>query len=215
MELDHLFIAVPGPEVGHVFKELGFTEGTPNRHPGQGTANRRFFFANAFIELLYLVDREEALRPVTAPTRLYERLTATPNSVSPFGVCFRASEPDETPGFSYWDYCPNYLPPGLSIPVAEAPLEEPMWFFLPFGQRPDQMPPERAQPLVHSCGVRALTHTHLTLPVAESEAARMADSLHDVSVDVGDSPLLELEFDHHRQGKVLDLRPELPMLLRL
>ena len=26
---------------------LGLREGSPNQHPGQGTANRRFFFANS------------------------------------------------------------------------------------------------------------------------------------------------------------------------
>lgn len=44
-EIDHLFIASqPGaPEIEEVLA-LGFLEGTPNVHPGQGTANRRIFF---------------------------------------------------------------------------------------------------------------------------------------------------------------------------
>jgi hypothetical protein len=47
------------------------TEGTPNIHPGQGTANRRFFFRNAMLELLWVNDEQfvqgpRALAP--APT---------------------------------------------------------------------------------------------------------------------------------------------------
>lgn len=44
-----------------MLKNFGLTEGTSNRHPGQGTANRRFFFKNFFIELLWLENLEEAI----------------------------------------------------------------------------------------------------------------------------------------------------------
>jgi len=39
---------------------MGLTEGTRNDHPGQGTANRRFFFSNTALELLYVSDANEA-----------------------------------------------------------------------------------------------------------------------------------------------------------
>jgi hypothetical protein len=35
-------------------------EGEPNTHPGQGTACRRFFFRNAFLELVWVRDPAEA-----------------------------------------------------------------------------------------------------------------------------------------------------------
>ena len=45
MHLDHIFIrARPGAPEAEALKAFGLTEGSPNRHPGQGTANRRFFF---------------------------------------------------------------------------------------------------------------------------------------------------------------------------
>jgi hypothetical protein len=43
--------AVGGPEV-ELFAAFGLTEGAPNTHPGQGTACRRFFFRNAYLELV-------------------------------------------------------------------------------------------------------------------------------------------------------------------
>jgi hypothetical protein len=53
VEIDHVFIGCrPGaPEADSMLKR-GFVEGSPNTHPGQGTANRRFFFDNFMLELL-------------------------------------------------------------------------------------------------------------------------------------------------------------------
>ena len=44
-ELDHVFLwtALDVPEAD-LLVDFGLTEGPSNVHPGQGTANRRFFF---------------------------------------------------------------------------------------------------------------------------------------------------------------------------
>ncbi len=57
MELDHVFVctARDAPEAERL-RALGLVEGTSNVHHGQGTANRRFFFANAMLELLWVHD---------------------------------------------------------------------------------------------------------------------------------------------------------------
>ena len=46
VEVDHVFVSasVGAPE-GDRLLDLGLLEGSPNRHPGQGTANRRFFWS--------------------------------------------------------------------------------------------------------------------------------------------------------------------------
>jgi hypothetical protein len=87
VELDHIFICVePAAREAEALKEFGLTEGTANQHPGQGTSNRRFFFRNAFIELLYLHDLTEIQNELTKPTKLYERLVIKDGKVSPFGI---------------------------------------------------------------------------------------------------------------------------------
>lgn len=70
-EIDHLFITASrdAPEVEQL-RRLGFHEGEPNVHPGLGTACRRIFFENAYLELIWLEDRAEASAPAIAPTRL-------------------------------------------------------------------------------------------------------------------------------------------------
>ena len=71
IELDHLF-ACTAPGVPEAEKLVQFVlhEGPPNQHPGQGTVNRRFSFANAMIELVWVGDAREAQSQNTRRTLL-------------------------------------------------------------------------------------------------------------------------------------------------
>jgi hypothetical protein len=104
-ELDHLFIfCAEGAPEGDALVRLGLAEGAGNVHPGQGTANRRFFFRNAYLELLWVSDPAEARSPRSLPTRLYERWEKRGRLASPFGLVFRpaAGTPPEPPPFATW-----------------------------------------------------------------------------------------------------------------
>src|SRR6059036_1034861 len=88
--LDHVFICTSvGAPAARKMVEFGLREGTPNRHPGQGTANRRFFFRNAMIELLWVEDAAEAQSEQARNLRLWERWSAA-HDASPFGFFVRA-----------------------------------------------------------------------------------------------------------------------------
>ncbi|KQQ62414.1 glyoxalase-like domain protein [Pseudomonas sp. Leaf127] len=216
MEIDHIFVCVKDENHGaEALKSLGLVEGTPNVHPGQGTANRRFFLRNAFIELLYLTDESEAQSDLTAPTRLFERLTCAEGAAAPFGICFRPSIAGEKPMFPVWAYRPVYLPAALSVDVGHAPVSEPMWFFLSFAKRPDEAPRERAQPLEHPNGFRDITFVRVTTPSRQvfSTAANCANQLKGFEMVQGDEHLIELEIDHGASAQTIDLRPELPMII--
>lgn len=216
METDHIFIAVNDHGQGaEALQALGLVEGTPNTHPGQGTANRRFFLRNAFIELLYLTDEAEAQSQLTAPTRLYDRLKGSDGVAAPFGVCFRPSTEGETPLFPVWEYRPVYLPAALKVEVGQAPVSEPMWFFLGFAKRPDEAPIERAQPLAHPNGFREMTAVRITTPdrQAFSAAANCANQLPGFALVRGDEHLIEVQIDHGASGRRQDLRPLLPMII--
>ena len=60
-EIDHIifFCDVGAPEADSL-KQRGLHEGPSNSHPGQGTANRRFFFPNVYLELLWVENPLEA-----------------------------------------------------------------------------------------------------------------------------------------------------------
>jgi Glyoxalase-like domain len=73
-EIDHVFVcaAFGAPEAEQLIA-FGLTEGSRNRHPGQGTANRRFFFRNAMLELLWVESAEEAQGDNVRRLGLWER----------------------------------------------------------------------------------------------------------------------------------------------
>ena len=115
---------------------LGLHEGSPNTHPGQGTANRRFFFANAMLELLWVSNEADAKGLNTRRTLLWERWSGRERSASPFGICLRPIDAqDVPPPFPGWEYRPAYLPDSMSIHIGEGGCLEPMWFYLQFMRR--------------------------------------------------------------------------------
>jgi hypothetical protein len=215
-ELDHLFIlSEPGAPEGERLIELGLTEGSPNVHRGQGTANRRFFFANAMLELIFVVDESEARSPLASPTRLWERSRWRQTHASPFGLCLRATA-DDAPSFTTLDYRPPYLPEGVAIPIARGTLAvEPMLFINPMGQRPDTYPPASRQPLEHALGVREVTKVHLDSAGCElpSDALRAAQRAGIATFGQGEGHLAHVTFDDGVRGEEIDLRPNLPLIL--
>lgn len=193
MQIDHVFIRVTrgGPEA-EALRAFGLTEGSGNIHPGQGTANRRFFFANAFIELLWIADEAEIASPLTAPTRLRERLTPG-SAASPFGICYRPSATANVATFPTFSYHPSYLPPAVCIDIAaDAPLSAPMQFFFAVASAPEQWQGERRQPLQHAAGLQNITA---------------------IEFPCGDEPLLKIIFDHEAHGLHHDFRPTLPLVI--
>jgi hypothetical protein len=218
-ELDHLFVAArpQAPEM-EALLDLGLAEGTRNRHPGQGTANRRVFFPNVMLELLWLTDLEEAQSDAIRHTYLAERCDPTRADVCPFGVCLRPVDGVDGPlPFETWSYTPPYLPPGMSISVAmnAGELHEPFLFAIPFGGRPDRYPAERQQPLDHPAGLREVTTVKMTLPSAlpYSSALRYLYESGLVELVTGKRYRLHLDFDHGAQGRSASLEPMLPLIL--
>jgi hypothetical protein len=218
--LDHVFIctSIGGAEADRLVT-FGLIEGTPNVHPGQGTACKRFFFHNAYLEMLWVYDSVEAQSELIQPTRLWERWTSRSKAVCPFGFGFRSKshEASELP-FSTWQYHPPYLPPPLSIQVVKNSdvLTEPMLFHLAFAQRPDSYPIAKRQSVEHPCGLREITLFEFVSPQRdklspELQAALDADL---ISLRVGTEYLLELGFDGESHGRKANFRPALPLVFR-
>src|ERR1700758_4151714 len=121
-ELDHLFVCVaPDAPEAERLAAMGFCEGAPNQHPGQGTACRRFSFANAMIELVWVSDETEVRNERTRRTLLWGRWAGRKEAASPFGICFRPDSPlNIRPPFPGWRYEPEYLPHPLAMHIGEA-----------------------------------------------------------------------------------------------
>ena len=214
LEVDHAFIgcATGAPE-GDALLRLGFAEGSRNTHPGQGTANRRFFFENFMLELVWVVDPAEAQSERTRRTRLWDRCQGD-SEVSPFGIIFRSAlMPPASPPFATWSYAPLYLPPGLAIQIAEGTsLHEPELFYLPFLRRATTMSTE---PVEHALPIRRIRALSVGLRNRQplSSASRAAERHGLVSYFVSPLAVLEIQFEGPA-GMRIDLRPDLPLVFR-
>ena len=212
--LDHLFVCTaPGAPEAEKLVEFGLHEGQPNPHPGQGTTNRRFEFANAMLELLWVSDAAEAKSQRTLRTLLWERWSRREADASPFGICLRpVDSQDTTPPFPSWEYRPVYLPDPLFMSIGEAGVEEPMWFYLSFMRR--SLRQERF--IEHPAGIREITALALTTPTAlSSKVSQTVVESGILTTSPGATSLLEIEFDGNRRKQRVDFRPHLPLVFQV
>jgi Glyoxalase-like domain len=90
LALDHIiFFCAPGAPEADALLGRGLHEGPGNSHPGQGTINRRFFFRNLYLELLWVEDFDEAQAPEARRTGLWDRWINRHNGSCPIGLVFR------------------------------------------------------------------------------------------------------------------------------
>ena len=214
-EIDHLFVCCSsGGSEADALRSRGLNEGSANTHPGQGTACRRFFFSNAYLELIWVSDPLVAQSPEVARTRLWERWSQRGGAACPFGIVLRPAS--EVVGahapFESWAYRPAYMPPGLSIHVARAtPLAGPALFYLGF-----QRGRARAgqEPIQHGLPIGCLSGVTVARPLdGDSPAARAVQAAGLVTFRDAGEYLLELRFDDGDRGHA-DLRPALPLTLQ-
>ena len=214
LEVDHAFIGcTTGAPEGDALLRLGFLEGSANTHPGQGTANRRFYFENFMLELVWIADPAEVRSERTRRTRLGERIQGKDSQISPFGIIFRATGTPPPPApFATWAYTPVYLPPGLAIQIAEGTtLYEPELFYLPFLRRTGAS----TEPVMHALPIRRIRGLSVGLRDrnALSAASHCAQEHGLVSYFDAPQPLLEILYEGPA-GTRIDLRPELPLVFR-
>jgi Glyoxalase-like domain len=213
-EIDHLlvFTSIDAPEAERLIA-FGLCEGPRNQHPGQGTANRRFFFDNAMLELLWVHSEEEARSPAARPLRLAERWSARATGACPFGICLRASSGEiATPPFASFEYQPSFFPPGLVAYIAQDTcLAQPMCFFIPRPHLVSAMPVQEHPPPQHALGVTEITKVAITLPVVSSPTTVIAAAACDIELARGTAYQLQVTFDNGRSGRCQQFGPELPI----
>jgi hypothetical protein len=214
IELDHLFVCTaPGAPEAEKIVQFGLHEGPANQHPGQGTACRRFAFANAMIELFWVSDASEAQSESARRTLLWERWAGRDHNASPFGICLRPVDPQDTGlPFPAWEYRPAYLPDPLVIHIGDVGIEEPMWVYLSFMRRA-----QREQWFIeHPIGIREITGLTLTTPVPlRSKVSQKMVESGILATRTGATSLLEIEFDGNRRKEQMDFRPHLPFVFHL
>lgn len=211
--LDHAFItcSVGAPEAAVLIKR-GLVEGSSNVHPGQGTANRRFFFANFMLELLWVADPLEAAADAVRQTGLWERWSRRGEGASRFGIVYGGvpAQGSQLP-FTTQSYHPAYLPPPMSIEIVQGlTLVEPALFWIP-SLRVER--PTRNEPINHRAPVGSVRRIAIGLPFVQSlsEAARRVRDVELLNFFEAPSPVLEVHFRAEHDG-LIDCRPDLPLV---
>jgi hypothetical protein len=215
--IDHIYVftRVNAPEQQRLV-DRGLCVGSHRDHAGQGTRNACFAFAGSYLELLWLEDDKAAHNVMAKPLGLYERMHWRTHKASPFGICVRpdSSEPEGAaaePPFAHWDYRPDYLPEGVHIAMGcnSGVIGEPLLFqinrpFQPFGEE------------------HTLSQFHIEKLVVTTPGLAPMSMLHEVTIDrlelrTGEEHLMEVTLrnaDLAIGNEVLDLRPDLPVILR-
>jgi hypothetical protein len=212
-EVDHIFLLtdVHAP-VADRLVQAGIAEGSSRKHAGQGTENRRFFFRNVMFEFLWVNNESETGSPAIARTNLLNRWQNRMGTACPYGICFRpmhASSPPFTL-FPSWSYTPPYLPDNMAIQVADnaSVLPEPFLFYLASAQAPDGT----LGPINHPAGMEMLTDIQLTLSGAPQRTPSLEAVSTYMTLETGENDAMTLVFDNGKQGQVLDLRPDAPLI---
>ncbi|WP_396637038.1 hypothetical protein [Maribacter sp. R77961] len=202
MEIDHIFIfSKNGGKEAAKLIEFGLTEGSSRIHPGQGTTNRKFYFENFFLEILWVIDESEIRSELTSKTKLWERSQFDKNDFSPFGLCLVNSKLTEKLFEQSQIYQPNYFPKGMSIDIItnENNPNLPWTFRLPY--RDEKI--AHNEPINHNNGIRKLTHTEFEIPLNKEEKLFKTYFGNSEIIDFknGQRNHLTLEFDNKNQKK--------------
>jgi len=210
IEFDHFFILTdPGAPAAELLTEIGLLEGTRNDHPGQGTANRRFFFADTMLELLYIRDVKEAVNGPAGRMHLMERASVA--EASPFGLVVRRIADMADDPFHGWYYYPEYFSDDGYFLVGENSdvLQEPLCICMPM------MPSAPAGQPLSPAPFTELTEVSISVPVERpSQVLEFIAQCNRLTLIPGQSHCLDIVFNDAKDGQSRDLRPDLPLVIR-
>lgn len=209
LELDHFFILTDkAARCAGQLRALGLVEGSSNTHPGQGTANHRFFCQNAMLELLYISNEEEANNGPGRKLRLTERSGS--DTASPFGLVFRQGGGTQKEPFPGWRYHPDYFSGVRYFHIGESRdrLVEPLCIYLPFEFQSTENEPPQARRFAR------ISQLIISVPVERpSTVLKAAAECEMISIRLNEPHKMEVVFNQAKEGQVQDLRPEMPLII--
>ena len=200
MDADHIFIFTDdNGKVADQLVKFGLTEGSNRVHVGQGTTNRKFYFDNFFLEILWVHDTNEIESEKIKPIGLWQRAKFKINSFSPFGLCIiNTSETDELFENAF-KYQPDYFPQGQTIDILKNENQSslPWTFRLPFkGQKRNIN-----EPTEHKNGISLLSKTTFEhRENIEATFLNFFEQEQNIEFIKSDRTWLNLTFDNGTQG---------------
>jgi hypothetical protein len=169
-------------------------------HAGQGTTNRKFYFHNFFLEVLWVHNETELNSEHIRQTGLWQRAGFNRNHFSPFGLCIVNDADSDTLFEKAIIYQPAYFPNGMEIDILknEDRPDLPWTFRLPFkGEKKHE-----TEPTTHRNGISLLTKAIFEYK-ANSETTFSANFKNEDAIQfvTASRYWLHLIFDNGKQGK--------------
>lgn len=201
MDIDHIFIFTDdNGKVADELVDFGLREGSNRTHPGQGTTNRKFYFDNFFLEILWVHNTNEIASDKTKPMGLWQRSAYKTNLSSPFGLCIVNSDHTETVFKHAFKYQPDYFPKGMEIDIIknEEQTDLPWTFRLPFkGQKKHEN-----EPTIHPNSISVLTKAIFEYEsISENTFLENLKNQNQIQLIKTTRHWLNLIFDNGIQGK--------------
>jgi hypothetical protein len=227
LALDHAWMAVRegGPE-RPMLEAAGFRFApTIEAHEGQGTASATIAFENGFFELIWPDDDVSVSGDgATARARFASRADWRSSGDAPFGVGFRrTSATPSTFPFETWSVASPWMGAGRSVELL-SPRDAPTVTLFITSPGVDEAANRAAiagggvaaEPFLHPNGSRRITGLRMTAPtrLALPPSASFVNLSWAAELRVGDEWLMELELDHGSQNQQVDLRPNMPLMVR-
>jgi len=203
MKIDHIFIFSDKGKEADELVNAGFSEGSGRHHSGLGTRNRRFFFEDFYLEILWVENEEEAKSHPSLG--LWERSNFRMNDFSRFGLCLVNDEKTDQLFENAPTFQPDYYPEGKQIELFSN-MDKP---FLPWIFRLPNRSGKKSN-LDEPTSYDNLGISQLTKAIFETKTTKIDDKIVDaiehrstIEFILGQTDGLILEFDNVQQQKTI------------
>lgn len=200
MTPDHIFIFTNDQgKIADQLVKFGFSEGSNRVHAGQGTTNRKFYFDNFFLEILWVHDEAEINSELIKPIGLWQRANYQSNDFSPFGLCVVNTDETDRLFENAHKYQPSYFPDGMTIDILKNERQPnfPWTFRLPFkGQNKIEK-----EPMSHENGIKYLSKVEFHVEnINDLNFMKSFEDAQNINFVKSDKTWLNLTFDKGKQG---------------
>ena len=202
MTPDHIFIFTNDQgRIANQLVEFGLSEGSNRIHAGQGTTNRKFYFENFFLEVLWVYNEAEINSELIKPIGLWQRANYLSNDTSPFGLCIVNTDETDHLFKNAYKYQPTYFPDGMTIDILKNEHQPsfPWTFRLPFkGQKKNE-----TEPINHKNGIKQLTKVDFYVStINDVKIIQAFENQQHINFIKADKTWLTLIFDEGKQEQI-------------
>lgn len=218
LKIDHIYLIANkhAPEFRFLKEEGFYIADIISRQPEFGLSGRFLYFQNFFIKLHWIEDENVFVKNFLPADKKFNQ---DPDKIKTGIALINRNIINTALPFKTQNYHFEWMNPGSCVKAAEIENTfSPLYFILPnyMAYNKDQMRKVFTKPLMqHKNGIRKLTKLKLfyenrDLTAAEKYLAQKGI----IDYQSGKTNYIELEFDNNMQGKDLNLKEELSIIIK-